>query len=40
MHVVFGEVAEGMDLVKKIESLGSQNGKPAAKVTIAASGTV
>ncbi|MFJ8585930.1 peptidylprolyl isomerase [Streptomyces sp. NPDC093595] len=39
-HVVFGEVVEGMDLVKKIEGLGSQSGAPKAKVTIAASGTV
>ncbi|TFY74364.1 hypothetical protein EWM64_g9648 [Hericium alpestre] len=39
-HVVFGEVVEGMDLVKQVESLGSQSGKPAATVTIAQSGTV
>lgn len=39
-HVVFGEVVEGMDLVKKIESLGSQSGRTKAKVTIAESGTV
>ncbi|MBO7934914.1 peptidylprolyl isomerase [Streptomyces antibioticus] len=39
-HVVFGEVVEGMDLVKKIESLGSQSGSTKAKVTIAESGTV
>ncbi|KIP09739.1 hypothetical protein PHLGIDRAFT_126044 [Phlebiopsis gigantea 11061_1 CR5-6] len=39
-HVVFGEVVEGFDLVKKIESYGSASGKPAAKVTIAKSGTV
>ena len=39
-HVVFGEVVEGMDLVKKIEALGSQSGAPKGKVTIAASGTV
>ncbi len=27
-HVVFGEVVEGQDLVKKIESLGSASGAP------------
>lgn len=39
-HVVFGEVTEGMDLVRKIESLGSSSGKPKAEVKIAKSGTV
>lgn len=33
-HVVFGSVVEGMDVVKKIEALGSQNGTPKAKVMI------
>ncbi|MGQ4418180.1 peptidylprolyl isomerase [Streptomyces sp. SAS_269] len=39
-HVVFGEVVEGQDLVKRIETLGSRSGTPSAKVTIADSGTV
>jgi len=39
-HVVFGEVVEGQDLVKKIESLGSSSGKPKAEIKIAAAGTV
>ncbi|TYJ54725.1 peptidyl-prolyl cis-trans isomerase [Cryptococcus floricola] len=39
-HVVFGEVTQGQDLVKQIEGLGSDSGKPKAKVTISASGTV
>ncbi|KAJ2006267.1 cytochrome P450 cyp2 [Coemansia thaxteri] len=33
-HVVFGSVVEGMDVVKEIESHGSQNGKPDAKLII------
>jgi peptidylprolyl isomerase len=39
-HVVFGEVVEGMDLVRKIESLGSQTGKTSKSISIASSGTV
>lgn len=39
-HVVFGEVVEGQDLVRKIESLGSQSGATRAKIVIAASGVV
>ncbi|CAD8074700.1 unnamed protein product [Paramecium sonneborni] len=31
-HVVFGRVIENMDLVKKIESKGSQSGKPQANI--------
>ncbi|MGW1142951.1 peptidylprolyl isomerase [Streptomyces zhihengii] len=39
-HVVFGEVVEGMDLVKQIEKLGSRSGALSAKVTIAKSGVL
>ena len=33
-HVVFGKVTEGYELVKKIESYGSQSVKPNAEVKI------
>jgi peptidylprolyl isomerase len=39
-HVVFGEVVEGQELVKQIESKGSQSGRTSSKVVIAESGTV
>ena len=34
-HVVFGNVVEGLDVVKKIESMGSQSGRTRAKIVIA-----
>lgn len=34
-HVVFGSVVEGMDVVRKIEQLGSSSGQPSAKIIIA-----
>nr|WIM01395.1 peptidylprolyl isomerase B [Limnephilus flavicornis]WIM01426.1 peptidylprolyl isomerase-like [Limnephilus flavicornis] len=34
-HVVFGEVVEGMDVVKKIEGYGTQPGKTTKKITVA-----
>jgi len=37
-HVVFGNVIEGMDVVKAIEAVGSSSGKTSAKVIIAACG--
>eukprot|EP01038_Epipyxis_sp_PR26KG_P007807 gene7807-10603_t len=39
-HVVFGEVTEGYDIIKKIESFGSDSGKPKAGVAIADCGEV
>ena len=37
-HVVFGEVLEGMDVVKMIEGLGSNDGTVKTPVVIADSG--
>ncbi|KAG2097003.1 putative cyclophilin [Suillus discolor] len=37
-HVVFGEVTEGLELVKTIEKYGTDTGKPKAEIKIAASG--
>ncbi|KAA1476452.1 hypothetical protein DENSPDRAFT_843423 [Dentipellis sp. KUC8613] len=39
-HVVFGEVVDGMDVVKKVEAVGSDSGRPKSTVTITSSGTV
>lgn len=35
-HVVFGKVAEGKEVVKAIEAVGTQSGKPSKVVTISA----
>ncbi|EDK42568.1 peptidylprolyl isomerase C [Lodderomyces elongisporus] len=37
-HVVFGEVIEGYDVVKKIESYGTQSGATTARIVIEESG--
>lgn len=33
-HTVFGEVVEGMDVVKAMEAVGTRSGTPAKKVAI------
>ncbi|KAF8876276.1 cyclophilin-like domain-containing protein [Infundibulicybe gibba] len=39
-HVVFGEVIQGMDIVKRIEATGTEGGKPRNKITIISSGVI
>ncbi|GAM18552.1 hypothetical protein SAMD00019534_017270 [Acytostelium subglobosum LB1] len=39
-HVVFGEVVEGMDIVKQVEAVGSQSGTPSKTVVIVNSGAI
>ena len=40
-HVVFGRVLDnGMDIIKKVEAVGSQSGTPSATVTIVDSGEI
>ncbi|KAF9962176.1 Multifunctional pyrimidine synthesis protein CAD [Mortierella alpina] len=40
LHVVFGEVVENFELVKRIEKLGSSSGATKSKVIISNCGTV
>jgi peptidyl-prolyl isomerase F (cyclophilin D) len=37
-HVVFGKVTEGMDIVKQLESYGSQSGKTSKRLVVENSG--
>ena len=37
-HVVFGEVLEGLDVMRAVEALGSRSGSTKSKITIADSG--
>merc|ERR1712087_596398 len=39
-HVVFGKVVEGIDVVKKIEAVGSDSGKTSSKVVIGTCGQI
>ncbi|KAJ2804038.1 hypothetical protein H4S07_004320 [Coemansia furcata] len=39
-HVVFGKVIKGMEVVKKIESIGSDSGTPKGKITITDCGEI
>jgi len=39
-HVVFGSVTKGMEVVKKMEAVGSRSGATSKKVTITDCGTV
>ncbi|KAM3913845.1 peptidyl-prolyl cis-trans isomerase F, mitochondrial [Leptodactylus fuscus] len=34
-HVVFGQVKDGYEVVKKMEALGTKNGRPSKKIVIA-----
>lgn len=34
-HVVFGQVVEGMDVIRKVEEYGSSSGKTSAKIVVA-----
>jgi len=39
-HVVFGSVTNGMDIVRKVEEVGSQEGKTSKTVTVTACGEI
>ena len=39
-HVVFGEVVDGMEIVKEIEALGTESGRPKRTVIITKCGVV
>ncbi|CAE8621386.1 unnamed protein product, partial [Polarella glacialis] len=39
-HVVFGEVVEGMDIVRSLESHGSRSGRPSSPASIEDCGVI
>merc|ERR1712176_1723880 len=39
-HVVFGQVVAGYDIVKKVEAVGTESGRPTNKVRIVNCGMV
>lgn len=39
-HVVFGKVTKGLDIIRKIETKGSDSGRPSADVKITNSGAL
>ncbi|KAM9475151.1 peptidyl-prolyl cis-trans isomerase A [Clarias gariepinus] len=39
-HVVFGQVVDGMDVIKKVESYGSNSGKTSTEIAIADCGQI
>ena len=39
-HTVFGKVTKGLDIVRKMESLGSSSGRTSVEVKISSSGAL
>ena len=39
-NVAFGQVVDGMELIRLMESQGSENGEPKSEVTIESCGVV
>lgn len=39
-HVVFGKVLDGLDMVDKVEAVGSQGGATSQEVRVTASGEI